>query len=270
MRSLLELLKRLRRPRVSPRGHAFTPALSRERLDQLRYVEEKLGYTFKDPALLDRALTHKSYVHEAAAPAASAELALHYESLEFLGDAILGFVISEFLFRTYPNRTEGELSKIKSFLVSTEQLFQLSQKLGLGRFIRLSYGEEKTGGRSKKAILADLFESFTAALYLDGGMEAARNFILSQYQSRLRRIEQEKLDFKDYKSNLQEQLHILGLPEPRYRVIAEQGPDHCKEFVVEVRVNGRFLARATGKSKKEAQQSAAQLAMQSLEKGEGT
>lgn len=267
MKFLRSLLGRLRAKRRSEaESHLVWEAspLSKKRLNELREVEKILGYSFRSPKLLDRALTHKSFVHETSGE--GEEKSCHdYESLEFLGDSILGLLISEFLFRNYPTRPEGELSKIKSFLVSAGQLYLLSQKLGLGRFTRLSYGEEKTGGRNKKAILADLFESVTAAIYLDGGLEAARGFILSQFGSRFQKIAQEKLEFKDYKSSLQEQLHLMGYPEPRYRVVDEVGPDHNKQFVVEVRVKNRFLAKATGKSKKEAQQLAAQIAMEVLE-----
>ena len=237
---------------------------SSARLLELHNLEKTLGHCFKDLTLLDRSLTHKSFLHRPETPNAESGAPRDYESLEFLGDSILGLVISEFLFRNYPAHTEGALSRIKSFLVSREQLFLLSQKLDLGQFIRLSHGEEKTGGRKKKAILADLFESLTAAIYLDGGVEPARDFILSQFRPHLSALAREKLEFGDYKSALQEKLHLLGFSEPDYRVVGELGPDHRKKFVIEVRVNGKSLAKASGRSKKEAQQSAAQIAIEKL------
>lgn len=239
--------------------------IAASRLTELRRLEEQMEYQFQNPALLERALTHKSFVHEATAASEGKYVPQDYEAMEFLGDALLGLVISDFLFRTYPDRSEGELSKLKSFLVSASQLSLLSQKLELGQFVKLSYGEEKTGGRGKKAILADLFESLIAAIYLDSSLPSATEFILEQYGSRFEKIAQEKLDLKDYKSALQEQLHLLGFPEPRYRVVNEVGPDHSKQFLVEVRVKDRILARASGASKKEAQQRAAQIAMETLE-----
>lgn len=267
MKSILAFFRRRFPTSVTTSAEArikvATPELPEGRPAQLRELETRIGYTFREAALLDRSLTHSSFSHRLGRPEQTEEWQ-DYEALEFLGDSILGFVVSEVLFRTYPARSEGELSRIKSFLVSTEQLFVLSQQLGLGRFMRLSYGEEKTGGRAKKAILADLFESVTAAIYLDGGLEAARRFILSQFDSRLQQIAQKALDCKDFKSALQEQLHLLGLAEPRYRVVDELGPDHSKKFVVEVRVGDRSLAQAVGKSKKEAQQKAAEIAIRAL------
>ena len=248
-------------------ANSFSPtspevALSEERLSEFQRLEKRLDYRFKNPALFERALTHKSLVYERSGSAKKTDQ--HYEALEFLGDSILSFVISEFLFLTYPTCSEGELSKIRSFLVSANQISLLSKDLGLGDFLRLSHGEEKTGGRGKKAILADLFESLIAAIHLDGGLESSRHFILSQFQAHFKKIAQKELQFKDHKSTLQERLHLLGLPEPRYRIVSETGPQHEKQFLVEVQVNGKRLARAEGKSKKEAQQRAAQIAIETL------
>jgi len=185
--------------------------------------------------------------------------------MEFLGDTILGFLISEHLFLSQPSRSEGELSKIRSFLVSANHLASLSQELDLGAFLRLGHGEEKTGGREKKALLADLFESLIAAIYLDGGFEPTRRFVFSRFSSRLEEIAEEQLDFQDSKSLLQEQLHARGFTEPAYRVVEELGPDHSKQFVVEVHIGDKHLATASGKSKKEAQQRAAEKALEGLE-----
>ncbi|MBI4444524.1 MAG: ribonuclease III [Acidobacteria bacterium] len=248
---------------ISDSEHVF---LDQERRDELRILEARLEYSFQRPVLLDRALTHKSFTHEDESIDPKAGAFPDYEALEFLGDSVLGLVISDYLVRNFPHRSEGEFSQIRSYLVSEAQLHQLSEELGLGKFMRLSYGEEKTGGRRKKAMLADLFESVAAAIYLDGGMEEAHRFVLRCFGSRLEKVSTEKIDFKDYKSALQEELHTRGLPEPDYRVVEERGPDHRKHFVIEVRVRGRSLARAVGGSKKEAQQRAAEIALQALNK----
>ena len=230
----------------------------------LQELEARLGYFFTDSQLLERALTHTSFAYENKS-AITGEASEDYEALEFLGDAILSFLISDYLLRALPSQNEGALSKIRSFLVSTNQLASLSRELDLGAFLRLGRGEEKTGGRHKKALLADLFESLIAAIFLDGGLEPTRRFVLSRFQSRLENIQEEQLDFQDRKSLLQERLHSRGLSAPDYRVIDELGPDHKKEFVVEVYIQDRFLARASGGSKKEAQQRAADKALERLD-----
>ncbi|MEE8347970.1 MAG: ribonuclease III [Acidobacteriota bacterium] len=230
----------------------------------LQELQALLDYRFTEPQLLERALTHSSFAYEHK-PTVTGGASEDYEALEFLGDAILSFLISDYLFQTFPSHNEGKLSKIRSFLVSTNQLASLSRELDLGVFLKLGHGEEKTGGRYKKALLADLFESLIAAIFLDGGLEPTRRFVLSRFRSRLDDIREEQLDFQDRKSLLQEQLHARGLSEPDYRVIEELGPDHEKEFVVEVYIQERSLARASGGSKKEAQQKAAALALTRLD-----
>ena len=233
-------------------------------LKDLQELQRRLDYSFKDPTLLDRALTHSSFAYEMRS-GLEGEVSKDYESMEFLGDTILGFLISEHLFLSQPSRSEGELSKIRSFLVSANHLASLSQELDLGAFLRLGHGEEKTGGRKKKALLADLFESLIAAIYLDGGFEPTRRFVFSRFSSRLEEIAEEQLDFQDSKSLLQEQLHARGFTEPTYQVVEELGPDHSKKFVVEVHIEDKLLAKASGKSKKEAQQRAAGKALEGLE-----
>ncbi len=233
--------------------------LSPERILQLRELEAKLGYTFRDRNLVEQALTHKSYAHECGNGKNT-----DYESLEFLGDSILGFVISEFLYLTYPELSEGELSKIKSQLVSAQQLHLLSQDLDLGRFLNLSRGEDQTGGRRKRALLADLFESLTAAVYLDGGIRPARSFILRRFRKRFEEIAKDEMPYKDHKSALQERLHGMGSPSPNYEVVKESGPDHRKEFLVSVSSEGTVLAHGSGRSKKAAEQKAAEQAIAKL------
>lgn len=232
------------------------------RREQLRGLEEHLGYQFTNPALLDQALTHSSFSNELTGT--STNPPSDYESLEFLGDAILGFVIAEFLFLTFKDLSEGQLTKIRSHLVSTDQLHMLSTRLNLGSYMHLSRGEEKTGGRRKKAILADLYESTVAAIYLDGDLDSARDFILRSFREKFAEIAQGKQSFKDSKSSLQECLSRLGRPAPRYEVLHETGPDHEKEFHVAVLSGQIELAQGQGRSKKEAEQEAAGKAIQSL------
>jgi len=263
MRSILETLIGDWGARVVRRLKARAP-IPAERMDKLRELQDRLGYAFRDPALMNAALTHRSFLHEQHLSDEERAQVQDYEALEFLGDSVLGLIISEYLFRNYPGYSEGELSKMKSFLVSTAHLYKLSKNLGLGEFMRLSHGEEKTGGRSKRAILADLVESLTAALYLDAGLERARHFLLAQFDVSLTRLAEKDLEFRDNKSQLQERLHQMGFGEPEYSVVNEAGPPHRREFRVAVSVDGRSLASAVGRSKKEAQQGAARLALNQL------
>lgn len=225
----------------------------------LHDLEDLLGYHFKNQDLLLQALTHRSYVNEN-----EAERVRNNESLEFLGDSVLGFIISSRIFENHPELTEGELSKIKAFLVSAANLVRLAEKIRLGDFIRLSRGEEKTGGRTKRAIVVDAFEAIVGALYLDGGVEAASDFVGRQIGELLSLLDLKQLTYGDFKSALQEQLHNLGRPEPVYRVVNEFGPDHRKTFVVQVIIHGEVVAESSGRTKKEAQQSAARLALETL------
>jgi ribonuclease-3 len=225
----------------------------------LRDLEGLLQYTFRNQILLSQALTHRSFVNEN-----EGENLRNNESLEFLGDAVLGFLISSRIFRLYPDLTEGELSKIKAYLVSSVNLIRLAQGIRLGNFIRLSRGEEKTGGRTKRAIIVDAYEAIIGAIYLDGGVEAASDFVERQIEEFLKGLDLKQLTYGDFKSALQEQLHDLGMPEPVYRVVNEIGPDHKKTFVVQVMIHGEVFAESTGRTKKEAQQSAARLALEKL------
>jgi ribonuclease III len=224
-----------------------------------RELERRLGYRFRDPELIERALTHRSRAHEEG----SGELPDN-ESLEFLGDAILGFVIADLLFRRFPTNDEGRQSKLKASLVSTTTLARLSAALQLGDHLILGRGEEKTGGRQKHAILADTLEALIAAIYLDGGIDAARGFIERQFAGLMGESELPGFLGRDYKSALQEHLQARSRPLPEYRVAAESGPDHRKLFQVEVTVDGDTIAEATGRSKKEAEQEAARLALERL------
>ena len=238
----------------SPRNEdSITPDIS------LPELEDLLGYQFVNKSLLIQALTHRSFVNESGG-----ENLKNNESLEFLGDAVLGFIISSRIFQLYPHLNEGELSKIKAYLVSAANLVQLAKKIQLGDFIYLSRGEEKTGGRTKRAILVDAYEAIIGAIYLDGGVQAVSEFIKRQIDTFLLELDVKQLTYGDFKSALQEYLHNLNLPEPVYRVVDELGPDHKKTFVIQVLIGDDVVAEASGKTKKEAQQSAARLALEKM------
>jgi ribonuclease-3 len=224
--------------------------------------EQRIGHTFSRGELLVRALTHKSYSHEA-----KDDDVHHNETFEFLGDAVLGFVIGDILFHRYPTLDEGALSKMKAYLVSATSLAAKARSYGMGEVILLGIGEEKSGGRKKDSLLANLFEALIAAVYLDGGIDAARSMIERTFGEDLEAINAEDLLFHDYKTALQELAQGKGLPLPDYSVIAEEGPDHEKRFIVEVKV-GRLAARGEGTSKKEAQQQAARHALRDQRSGD--
>ena len=222
---------------------------------ELTEFESRIGYTFQRRDLLTRAITHKSYSHEARQ-----DDVRHNETFEFLGDSVLGFVIGDLLFRQFPGLDEGALSKMKAYLVSAQSLAAKARRFEMGDVILLGVGEEKTGGRKKDSLLANLYEAMIAAVFLDGGIEAARKMIEESFADDLRAIREDDLLFHDYKTALQELAQGNGLPLPEYTVVDEVGPDHDKTFVVEVKI-GNKLARGEGSSKKEAQQQAARHAL---------
>ena len=222
-------------------------------------LEARLDYRFREPAVLDRALTHRSKAHEDATGST-----IDNESLEFLGDAVLGFVMADLLFREFPQFDEGQKSKIKASLVSTDTLARLGRRIGLGEFLALGRGEEKTGGRAKHALLADCCEAVIAALYLDGGMDAAHAFIAREFAADFEDVRSPEFWARDYKSALQELVQAREYPLPEYSVAAESGPDHRKIFHVEVRVRGELMGAARGPSKKAAEQEAAHKAVDRL------
>ena len=231
-------------------GEAFEP------------LEETIGYRFNDRGLLEHALTHRSRVHEDASGGV-----FDNESLEFLGDSILGFLIADMLFREFPEHNEGQKSKLRASIVSAASLARLGQKIDLGAFLILGRGEEKTGGRRKHALIADSYEALIAAIYLDGGIEPVRAFVERQFRGLIVQAHEsgaEAAFTEDYKSALQEwlQSHERGLPV--YRLVAETGPAHRRRFEVELLVNGEVVSRAEGKSKKSAAQAAAKMALDSL------
>ena len=225
-------------------------------------LEAAIGYVFGDRGLLERALTHKSRVHEQAGEAPSAG---DNEQLEFLGDAILGFVVSACLVRRFASAPEGRLSKLKAHLVSAARLYEVAQTLALGDFLFLGRGEEMSGGRAKKALLSDAMEALIAAIYIDGGLDQARAFIETNVVGAFA-VAEGSVDgaVADYKSALQEMAQALKLPPPRYFIVGEQGPEHSKTFTVEVRVGKEWVGQAQGLSKKAAGQKAAESILQQL------
>jgi len=228
--------------------------------DEFDALQRAAGYRFRDLGLLEHAMTHTSRANEDVSGGV-----LDNEALEFLGDAVLGFAIADVLFREFPEWDEGEKSKTKAALVSTATLARLAERLGLGEHLLLGRGEEKTGGRRKQALLADGYEALIAAIYLDGGVEDARQFIRREFSALLDEARQNGVGAQDFKSGLQELVQARNLPLPEYRLIGTIGPDHQKRFEVEVVVGGEALARATGRSKKDAEQDAARLALINLD-----
>lgn len=230
--------------------------------DDLGDVEAQVGHRFRDRNLLERALTHRSRVHEDGEPMLSDN-----ESLEFLGDAILGFVVADLLHREFPESDEGYKSKVKAALVSRTSLAAMGERLGLGAAMRLGRGEEKTGGRTKHALLANACEAVIAALYLDGGLDVVRRIVVSELGPLTEHAREPGLLTAmtgDYKSALQEFLQARDQPAPTYRIIRESGPDHRKTFDVEVWAGEALQGRAEGRTKKVAEQGAAREALVAL------
>jgi ribonuclease-3 len=229
----------------------------------LDVLEEKLAYRFADRQLLVNALTHRSWLAEQGSPLSEEG---DNEQLEFLGDSVLGFVVSEALVRRYPSATEGRLSQLKAHLVSAQHLYQRSLLLGLGDFLQLGKGEERNGGRMRKTLLANALEALIAAMHLDGGLAVAREFIEKQVLISLDALEElGPAGLLNYKSLVQERAQALGLPFPRYFTVATSGPEHAKLFTVELRITDYLSARATASSKKAASQQAAEALYEKLE-----
>jgi ribonuclease-3 len=222
----------------------------------LSQLEDQIGYFFRDRNLLRRALTHRSYANEQADPRPP-----HNEALEFLGDAVLEFLISAWLLELYPTLSEGTLSKMRAYTVSAVNLQKLAVRLRLGNYLLLNRGEEKTGGRNKMALLVDSYEALLAAIYLDRGIEAAREFVRREFAETLAEIDPRDLTATDYKTALQERLQSVGLPTPQYAIIESLGPDHRRLFRVELRVNGQCFATGEGATIKGAHQAAARAAL---------
>jgi len=227
--------------------------------DEFESLQQAIGYRFRDRGLLEHAMTHTSRANEDVSGGVADN-----EVMEFLGDALLGFIIADVLFRDFPEFDEGQKSKAKAALVSTATLARQAERLQLGDHLLLGRGEEKTGGRRKQALLADGYEALIAAVYLDGGVEHARAFITREFAALFDEVRRDGVSGQDYKSALQELLQSRDLPLPEYRLVGTLGPDHRKLFEIEVVVRGERLASASGPSKKEAEQEAARAALEKL------
>ena len=213
-------------------------------------LEKEIGYRFKNQELLKTALTHTSYA---------------YEKLEYLGDSILEFVSSEYLYKNYPKLKEGEMTKVRATVVCETSLYKIAQKHNFGEKLYLGKSEIASGGRSRTAILADSVEAVIAAIYLDGGMEEAKKFIIENLKEEIK-IASKNVGQKDYKTVLQEKLQIKGEVVIDYVIVGEKGPDHDKEFEAEVRCNSKSLARGKGRTKKQAEMQAAKQALDNMKR----
>ncbi len=227
-----------------------------EREPLLHELAARLGLEVKDVSLFERALTHASVASESPEPTRD------YESLEFLGDAVLGLVVAHHLFEVFPDRTPGEYSKMRAGLVNRRSVARAANELGLAQYIRLGKGEELAGGRQRIALVADCLEALIAAVYLDSGWDTVRSFIARVFAHELSRAHDVERVW-DYKSRLQDRCQAKRLPLPQFVVILSEGPDHKKEFEVEVSIDGIPSGRGRGHTKKEAEQHAARAALES-------
>ena len=231
-------------------------------------LEAILAYRFEERSLLERAVTHRSWAHEQVAPGAEDQARrLHNEALEFLGDSVLGLIVADYLCRAYPGVTEGELSRMKHRLVSAPTLAKVSLRLNLGEYLRFGRGEERSGGRHKDALLADVFEAITGAIFLDGGLEAATAFVNQALAEELKRSNPLSAAEADYKTMLQEKLQAERRQAPRYTVVETLGPPHRRTFHVEVSWDAGSV-RGEGRSIKAAEVAAAKKALQLIKLAE--
>ena len=231
------------------------------KLPDLDLLETILAYKFQDRALLERAVTHRSWAHEQVAPGAEDQARqLHNEALEFLGDSVLGLVVANYLCKAYPAGTEGELSRMKHRLVSAPTLAEASLRLKLGDFLRFGRGEEKSGGRRKDALLADVLEALAGAIFVDGGLSSATAFVEHALGEELQKVTPSAAAAADYKTLLQEKLQAERRSAPKYSVVEAIGPPHRRTFHVEVSWDNGSV-RAEGRSKKTAEAAAAKEAL---------
>mgnify|MGYP001002311324 FL=1 len=224
-------------------------------------LEAALGYEFRAREPLIRALTHKSRAYEQTPPG---EDQTDNEQFEFLGDAVLGFVVSDILVRRFPSYREGQLTKLRAQLVSAQHLHEVAVALGLGEFLLLGRGEEMSGGREKKALLADAVEAIIAAVYLDGGIDPARRIVERHVIGEIETLDFAAPGVNDHKSALQQLAQSRKLPPPRYAIVRSNGPEHAKVFTVEARIGADLVSHAEGPSKKSASQRAARILLEQL------
>ncbi len=234
-----------------------TPPVDQERKKELLLFEKHIGIRFRKLELLNLAFCHRSYANESGADISN------NEKLEFLGDSVLGLVVSEYLYRTLTDRAEGDLARIKSFVVSEDSLAEISKSIKVDNFILIGKGEEYSGGRSKKAILADCMEAVIGAYYLDSGFKASRSFVLKYLVPEINKV-LENRHKKDYKTLLQEYVQKRYKSYPRYSLVKKTGPDHDRTFWIEVTIQGKSYGPGRGKNKKEAEQHAAGIAYNDL------
>ncbi len=223
--------------------------------------EKTIGITFKDPSLIETALTHSSYANQHKKMS-------YNEKLEFLGDAVLQLAVTEEIYLSYPEKTEGELTKLRALIVCEASLYEVALSWNLGRYIKMSKGEEITGGRERAALLADAVEAIIAAVYLDQGMEVARKFVLSNFNSLMEKADKNEI-ILDYKTSLQEILQENGEIDIKYEIVKYEGPPHRRKFYSRVVIDQLTMGKGEGYSKKEAEQLAAKDAMEKfVEAGE--
>lgn len=227
-------------------------------MELAKSLEKRLKIKINNPSLFKQALIHRSYINESK----EGDLK-NNERLEFLGDAVLSFVMSSWLYKEFPEFPEGNMTNMRSNLVKTGALAEIAKNLKIGEFLFLSKGEEDSGGRSNNSLLADALEAIIGAIYLDQGVETAREFITSNFRLSLEKVVKNG-EFKDYKSLLQEKIQATIKNPPAYKTIREEGPDHAKTFTVGVYSNNKLICSGKGKSKQEAEESAAKLALVKL------
>lgn len=231
---------------------------SSQPINNISQLEDRIQYDFKDKEVISIAITHSSYANERK------NKKLEYnERIEFLGDSVLSLVISEYLYKMYPNLPEGELTVTRAKIVCENSLSRCAADIGLGNYLMLGKGEELSGGRSKASVLSDAFEAVIGAIYIDGGFDTARGFILKYMENIIKSCVEGKL-FYDFKTQLQEIVQQNGEQHISYHVIDESGPDHNKAFVTEVRINDVISGQGKGRSKKESEQNAAKYALDKL------
>ena len=218
-------------------------------------LERALGYHYHNPELLKCALSHSSYANEAYKDSLRS-----YERLEFLGDSILGFAVAEYLYRTFPDKLEGELTRLRADLVCEKNLAAVAEKISLGDYLLLGHGEAQGGGRHRSGILCDVMEALIAAAYLDTGMESAKGIVMRLVLPTLRDL----MRVRDFKTELQELVQQKRDQVLQYELLDEFGPDHCKEFLTRVLLNGKEIGRGSGRSKKRSEQAAAEQALECL------
>ena len=234
-----------------------TPPIDQERKKELQLFEKHVGIRFRKLELLNLAFCHRSYANESGSDISN------NEKLEFLGDSVLGLVVSEYLYRTLTDKAEGDLARIKSFVVSEDSLAEIAKSIKVDNFILIGKGEEYSGGRSKKAILADCMEAIIGAYYLDSGFKASKAFVLQYLVPEINKV-LENRHKKDYKTLLQEYVQKKYKSYPRYSMVKKTGPDHDRTFWIEVSIQGKSYGPGKGKNKKEAEQHAAGIAYTDL------